>query len=53
MGGRAFDIVAAVADHEHSLRQRLQLSQGVGQHVGLSGAGPVDAGAGDDLEVPV
>ena len=53
MGGRAFDVVAAVADHEHPFGQRLQLGQSVRQHVGLVWRGAVDAGAGDDLEVLV
>jgi len=53
VSGRALDVVAAVADHEHPLGQRLQLRQGVRQHVGLGGPGAVDAGSGDDLEVLV
>ena len=51
--GRAFDVVEAVADHEHALRQRLQLCQCVRQHVSLGGAGAVDAGSRDDLEMLV
>ena len=53
MGGRAFDVVSAVADHQHSFGQRLQLCQRVRQHVGLGGSAAVDAGSGDDLEVLV
>ena len=53
MRDRAFDVVAAVADHEHPLGQRLQLRQRVREHVGLGGASAVDTGAGDHLEVLV
>lgn len=53
VGGRAFDVVAAVADHQHPFGQRLQLRQRVRQHVGLGGPGAVDASSGDDLEVLV
>jgi histidinol-phosphate aminotransferase len=53
MGGRAFDVVAAVTDHEHPFGQRLQLRQGVREHIGLGGTSAVDTGSGDDLEVLV
>ena len=46
-------VVAAVADHQHPLGQRLQLCQGVGQHLDLGLARAVGARAGDDLEMLV
>src|ERR1700735_5017008 len=53
VGGGALDVLAAVADHEPPFGQRLQLRQSMREHVGLGGAGAVDAGSGDDLEVLV
>ena len=51
--GGALDVVGPVADHQHPVRQRVQLGERVRHHVGLGRANAVDAGAGDDLEMLV
>ena len=53
MRGGAFDVVGAVADHQHPLGQRFELGECVGHHVGLGGADTVHAGARDHLEMLV
>ena len=49
----ALDVMGSVADHQHAFGQRSQLGQRVCDDVALGGAGAVEAGAGDDLEVLV